>query len=119
MQRCVPASVIACVLAVGCELLKAKTNRSAAFHHAGALQIRLDDPANYQSIVDAEWDIIYSKLDNIAASGAKVCGRSNADQSPHRRDLLVHNFCIFAGRTHVTPDVSSQPFFQRLVSVAC
>lgn len=35
-------------------------------------QIRLDDPAKYQSIVDAEWGIIYQKLDNIAASGAKV-----------------------------------------------
>lgn len=35
-------------------------------------EIRLDDPAKYQSIVDAEWNIIYQKLDAIAASGAKV-----------------------------------------------
>lgn len=25
-------------------------------------EIRLDDPAKYQSIVDAEWNIIYDKL---------------------------------------------------------
>lgn len=36
------------------------------------VQIRLDDPAKYQSIVDAEWNIIYQKLDVIAASGAKI-----------------------------------------------
>jgi TCP-1/cpn60 chaperonin family len=50
------------------------------FDHASAasllnctcLQIRLDDPAKYQSIVDAEWNIIYQKLDAIAASGAKI-----------------------------------------------
>lgn len=40
--------------------------------HYCPLQIRLDDPAKYQSIVDAEWNIIYQKLDAIAASGAKV-----------------------------------------------
>ena len=36
------------------------------------LQIRLEDPAQYQSIVDAEWNIIYQKLDQCAASGAKI-----------------------------------------------
>merc|ERR1719411_148294 len=35
-------------------------------------EIRLKDPAEYQSIVDAEWRIIYSKLEAIVASGAKV-----------------------------------------------
>lgn len=40
--------------------------------NARFLQIRLDDPAKYQSIVDAEWNIIYQKLDAIAASGAKI-----------------------------------------------
>jgi len=35
-------------------------------------EIRLKDPAQYQSIVDAEWRIIYSKLEAIVASGAKV-----------------------------------------------
>eukprot|EP00983_Pelagomonas_calceolata_P082581 1155966-Pelagomonas_calceolata.AAC.3 len=29
----------------------------------GCMQVRLDDPSMYQSIVDAEWNIIYDKLD--------------------------------------------------------
>ena len=33
---------------------------------------RLSDPAQYQSIVDAEWNIIYSKLDKCVQSGAKI-----------------------------------------------
>ena len=36
------------------------------------VQIRLTDPAQYQEIVDAEWSIIYDKLDKCAASGAKI-----------------------------------------------
>lgn len=35
-------------------------------------EVRLDDPLEYQRIVDAEWKIIYEKLDNIINSGAKV-----------------------------------------------
>ena len=35
-------------------------------------EIRIDDVTKYQSFVDAEWKIIYSKLDSIAASGANV-----------------------------------------------
>lgn len=35
-------------------------------------EIRLDDPSKYQSIVDAEWKIIYDKLDACVQSGAKV-----------------------------------------------
>eukprot|EP00941_MAST-03F_sp_MAST-3F-sp1_P001406 g1406.t1 len=35
-------------------------------------EIRLDDPSKYQSIVDAEWQIIYDKLACCVASGAKV-----------------------------------------------
>ncbi|KXZ41819.1 hypothetical protein GPECTOR_273g713 [Gonium pectorale] len=35
-------------------------------------EIRLDDPAKYQSIVDAEWNIIYDKLDKCVASGANI-----------------------------------------------
>lgn len=35
-------------------------------------EVRLDDPAKYQAIVDAEWNIIYDKLDKCAASGAKI-----------------------------------------------
>jgi len=35
-------------------------------------EIRIDDPTKYQSIVDAEWNIIYDKLNKIAESGAKI-----------------------------------------------
>lgn len=33
---------------------------------------RLSDPSQYQSIVDAEWNIIYDKLDKCVQTGAKV-----------------------------------------------
>lgn len=35
-------------------------------------EIRLENPEEFQKIVDAEWQIIYDKLDMIANSGAKV-----------------------------------------------
>lgn len=35
-------------------------------------EICLKDPAQYQSIVDAEWKIIYEKLDHCVASGAQI-----------------------------------------------
>ena len=35
-------------------------------------EIRIEDPAKYQEIVDAEWSIIYEKLDNIVKSGANI-----------------------------------------------
>ena len=35
-------------------------------------EIRIDDPTKYQSIVDAEWRIIYDKLEKCVQSGAKV-----------------------------------------------
>lgn len=35
-------------------------------------EVRLDNPDDYQSIVDAEWAIIYEKLHAIANSGAQV-----------------------------------------------
>lgn len=35
-------------------------------------EIRISDPKQYQSIVDAEWQIIYDKLAAIVASGAKI-----------------------------------------------
>ncbi|MQL90140.1 hypothetical protein Taro_022716 [Colocasia esculenta] len=35
-------------------------------------EVRLSDPAQYQSIVDAEWNIIYDKLDKCVQSGAKI-----------------------------------------------
>lgn len=35
-------------------------------------EVRLSDPTKYQSIVDAEWNIIYDKLDKCVKSGAKI-----------------------------------------------
>lgn len=35
-------------------------------------EIRLENPDDFQKIVDAEWQIIYDKLDLIVKSGAKV-----------------------------------------------
>jgi T-complex protein 1 subunit eta len=35
-------------------------------------EVRITDPSQYQSIVDAEWQIIYEKLDKCVASGAKI-----------------------------------------------
>lgn len=35
-------------------------------------EVRITDPAKYQSIVDAEWRIIYEKLELCVASGAKI-----------------------------------------------
>lgn len=35
-------------------------------------EIRIDNPDEYQSIIDAEWEIIYAKLDNIVKVGANV-----------------------------------------------
>jgi len=35
-------------------------------------EIRVDNVKEYQNVVDAEWNILYQKLDRIVASGAKV-----------------------------------------------
>lgn len=35
-------------------------------------EIRLDNPDDYQKIVDAEWKLIYDKLEKIVQTGAKV-----------------------------------------------
>ncbi|KAL0223202.1 hypothetical protein P9112_002592 [Eukaryota sp. TZLM1-RC] len=35
-------------------------------------EVRLSDPDQFKSIVDAEWQIIYDKLDAITASGANI-----------------------------------------------
>lgn len=35
-------------------------------------QIRIEDVSQYQSIVDAEWDIIYEKLRLCVESGAQI-----------------------------------------------
>lgn len=39
---------------------------------ASNAEIRLTKPGQYQSIVDAEWDIIYDKLAKCVASGAQI-----------------------------------------------
>lgn len=36
------------------------------------LNCRLTDPSQYQSIVDAEWNIIYDKLEKCVQTGAKI-----------------------------------------------
>ncbi|EDS89834.1 t-complex protein 1 subunit eta putative [Entamoeba histolytica] len=35
-------------------------------------EVRIDDPTQYQKIVDAEWSILYEKLENIVKSGANI-----------------------------------------------
>jgi T-complex protein 1 subunit eta len=35
-------------------------------------EVRLDNPDDYQKIVDAEWTLIYAKLEKIATSGSQV-----------------------------------------------
>jgi len=35
-------------------------------------EVRIENPDDYQSIVDAEWKIIYTKLENIVNTGANV-----------------------------------------------
>lgn len=35
-------------------------------------EVRVTNVGDYQSVVDAEWNILYEKLDNITASGAKI-----------------------------------------------
>jgi T-complex protein 1 subunit eta len=35
-------------------------------------EVRITDPSQYQSIVDAEWQVIYTKLDNCVKSGAQI-----------------------------------------------
>ena len=35
-------------------------------------EVRISNPEEYQSIVDAEWKVIYDKLDACVASGAKI-----------------------------------------------
>ena len=35
-------------------------------------EVRVDNVEEYQKVVDAEWNILYDKLDRIHKSGAKV-----------------------------------------------
>ena len=46
--------------------------RGIVLHMLNPDFIRLDDPAQYQSIVDAEWNIIYEKLAKCVESGASI-----------------------------------------------
>ena len=52
--------------------MTAPTSRPAPPPPPPPPQIRLDDPAKYQSIVDAEWNIIYDKLKKCVDSGANI-----------------------------------------------
>jgi T-complex protein 1 subunit eta len=36
------------------------------------IELRIEDPSEYQSLVDAEWAIIYRKLDHMIAAGCNV-----------------------------------------------
>jgi T-complex protein 1 subunit eta len=45
--------------------LELKSEKSTA-------EIRIKDPDQYQSIVDAEWELIYNKLNSIIKSGAQI-----------------------------------------------
>ena len=47
-------------------------------------EIRVKSPDQYQAIVDAEWRIIYEKLEKCVESGAKVCA-ATATCTVHRR----------------------------------
>lgn len=65
----------ACLAMLGCHLGFAAVNlssKSLCLSLCMVLQIRLNDPSQYQSIVDAEWNIIYDKLDKCVQSGAKI-----------------------------------------------
>ena len=35
-------------------------------------EVRLENPDDFQKVVDAEWKLIYEKLDKIVASGAQI-----------------------------------------------
>lgn len=51
-----------CLLNVELELKSEKENA----------EVRLENPDDYQKIVDAEWNLIYEKLDKIISCGAQV-----------------------------------------------
>jgi T-complex protein 1 subunit eta len=51
-----------CLLNVELELKSEKENA----------EVRLENPDDYQKIVDAEWNLIYEKLDKIVQSGAQI-----------------------------------------------
>jgi T-complex protein 1 subunit eta len=62
-RLCAPFFTYVVLYAFQCLLMLA-----LCFQHTS----RLSDPLQYQSIVDAEWNIIYDKLDKCVKSGAKI-----------------------------------------------
>jgi T-complex protein 1 subunit eta len=62
----------------------------------------LDNVDEYQKVVDAEWNILYDKLDRIAKSGAKVVLSKLpigdvATQVPY----FVNKFCADTGQSSI------------------
>ena len=57
-----PTAVWSAMLNIELELKSEKDNA----------EVRLENVEEYQKVVDAEWNILYDKLDRIAASGAKI-----------------------------------------------
>ncbi|XP_014482228.1 PREDICTED: T-complex protein 1 subunit eta [Dinoponera quadriceps] len=60
-----PKKYLSCKIALLNIELELKAERDNA-------EVRVDNVAEYQRIVDAEWQILYNKLDQIHKSGAKV-----------------------------------------------
>ena len=56
-------------------------------------EVRISDPDDYQSIVDAEWKIIYDKLDAVVATGAKVNLCKRAMQRLETRCIVPNWYC--------------------------
>jgi len=116
-----------CLLNVELELKKEKENA----------EVRVSNVDDYQAIVDAEWDILYDKLQQIADSGAKVvlsklpigdvatqwfsdrdifcAGRVAADDM--HRTLKACGGAIQSSTNSLTPDIlgTCQHFIERQV----
>ncbi|KAI4382193.1 hypothetical protein MLD38_008188 [Melastoma candidum] len=62
-------------------------------------EVRLSDPSQYQSIVDAEWNIIYDKLDKCVKSGTEVVLSRLAigDLATQFTNLLLYRFKLIVG----------------------
>ena len=56
-------------------------------------EVRITDPGDYQSIVDAEWQIIYEKLDKCVESGAQII-LSKLPIGDLATQVTVHQFNI-------------------------
>ena len=69
-------------------------------------EVRITDPDQYQSIVDAEWQIIYEKLDKCVDCGAKVV-------------ILDYLLAISPRSILPTRESSVQEGFQLTISTEC